>query len=487
MKNTSIRKNLIFNVLKTVASIAFPLITYPYAARTLLPEGLGKINYAISIVSCFQVIASLGINTYAISEGSKIRDNYKQLNQFAVEILLINIMSTTIAYGCMLFFYVIDAFSGYECLICIQASSIIFNTIGVSWLFNIYEDFKYITIRSVIFQLISILLMLKYVKGPEDVYTYAMLNVFSSVGSNVLNLICARKYINFFNSNLSIINIFKHLKPIMLLFASSAASAIYMNSDRIIIKYYKGDVEVGYYSAAMKVISVVTVSVMALRDVVLPRISYYIGKNDKKGFADLVTTGLCTIYLIVIPGFIGSILLSEEIVIFLFSEIYEIAAASLSILSFELLLAPVNGFLAYQILVPYRKTVIVSNSTVISAFCNITLNFFFVPIWGGAGAAITTVVSEMLVFFLLLYKVKSYYNYKLVFKDIIQYIIASFIMAALIIVLKKFLSGNRLLFVSIFTGAVSYFIILGFMKNNTLYTFFNMRLILDYIKKRRNQ
>ena len=46
-----IKKNAFFNVLKTLMGIIFPLITFPYTSRILLPDGLGKVNFANSIIS----------------------------------------------------------------------------------------------------------------------------------------------------------------------------------------------------------------------------------------------------------------------------------------------------------------------------------------------------------------------------------------------------------------------------------------------------
>ena len=73
MQQTSIRKNSIFSIIKTGSSILFPLITFPYISRTLLTENVGKINFGLSIVSYFTLVASLGISTYAIRECSGVK------------------------------------------------------------------------------------------------------------------------------------------------------------------------------------------------------------------------------------------------------------------------------------------------------------------------------------------------------------------------------------------------------------------------------
>ena len=91
------KKNAILNVIKSLMSIIFPLITYPYVTRILGVENLGKINYTNSIVSYFALIASLGITTYAIREGAKIRNDREKIEEFSSEIFSINIITTIVA------------------------------------------------------------------------------------------------------------------------------------------------------------------------------------------------------------------------------------------------------------------------------------------------------------------------------------------------------------------------------------------------------
>lgn len=63
---TSIKKNFIMNVILTASSLIFPLITFPYVSRILLPEGTGRVAFVLSIISYFSMVASLGIPTYGI-------------------------------------------------------------------------------------------------------------------------------------------------------------------------------------------------------------------------------------------------------------------------------------------------------------------------------------------------------------------------------------------------------------------------------------
>ena len=66
MSQPSIRKNFLMNAILTMSSFLFPLITFPYVSRILLPAGTGTVSFAASVVAYFNMFAQLGIPTYGI-------------------------------------------------------------------------------------------------------------------------------------------------------------------------------------------------------------------------------------------------------------------------------------------------------------------------------------------------------------------------------------------------------------------------------------
>ena len=97
-KNPSLRINTILNIIKTISSIVFPLITFPYVSRVLQPENVGKVNFAQSFISYFSLIAALGLSTYAIRRCAAVKDDKEKLNNLASQFFSINLMMTILAY-----------------------------------------------------------------------------------------------------------------------------------------------------------------------------------------------------------------------------------------------------------------------------------------------------------------------------------------------------------------------------------------------------
>ena len=74
-RQISLKKNFIMNVILTLSSVVFPLISFPYVSRILGTTGTGSVQFATSVVSYFNIIAQLGIPTYGIRVVAKGRDD----------------------------------------------------------------------------------------------------------------------------------------------------------------------------------------------------------------------------------------------------------------------------------------------------------------------------------------------------------------------------------------------------------------------------
>ncbi|GHN53126.1 hypothetical protein ME802_08990 [Lactobacillus delbrueckii] len=93
---------------------------------------MGKYNFANSIVSYFLMIAALGINTYAVREGARIRDDRKKFSNFANQIFSYNVVSTVVSY--VLLFFCLAIFKNlqdYKTAILIFSVQVFFTTIGI--------------------------------------------------------------------------------------------------------------------------------------------------------------------------------------------------------------------------------------------------------------------------------------------------------------------------------------------------------------------
>ena len=107
-RNSSLKLNFIMNVILTMSSILFPLLTFPYVSRILLPVGTGKVAFATSFISYFTLFSQLGIPMYGIRACAKVRDSKIDLSRTVQELMIINIIMSACVYVVFLLLFLLS-------------------------------------------------------------------------------------------------------------------------------------------------------------------------------------------------------------------------------------------------------------------------------------------------------------------------------------------------------------------------------------------
>lgn len=465
ISNQSLKKNVFLNALRTLMGVIFPLITFPYVSRVLGPEGIGQVHYAQSIVTYFSLIAMLGINTYGLREGAKIRDNNILLTKFFKEMLFISIVSTFVAY--ILFFLAIiflNKLYPFRNILLVTSGSILFTSLGVEWLYGAVEDYKYITIRSVFFQFIGLIFLLFFVRDSDDVIQYAALSVITNVGANLLNFIHSKKYINW--KQKCKLEIKKHLKPIFVLFGTIVAINVYTVLDSTLLGYICGTEQVGLYNAATKINRIVITMISSLMVVMTPRMSHYL-EHETTDFNNLLDKACNINLLLALPSCVGLFFLAKPIIILFCGSSFEKSIIAMRIMSPIIVFITFGQFFSYLIFTPMRKDSFSFIPVIIGALINLVLNVILIPKFMILGACVATVIAEFSVTLTKL--VLSKYigiDIKRLFKFAYQYFIAVIFMGAYLFFINKYIHNYCLLLcVSIFGGAGIYLFILIIFQN----------------------
>lgn len=396
MKRKSLGLNAFLNGLRSVLNLFFPLITFPYVTRVLSVSGVGIYNFANTYVSYFILIAGLGIATYAVREGAKYRENKEQISRFASQVFTINIYSTIIAYvlllGSLLIFRNLHNYVSCTLIFGLQ---IIFTTIGTEWIYTIYEDYSYITIRSILFKILSIVLLFVLVRKPEDYLWYAAITVFASVGSNILNYIHAKSFCNI--RLVKDTNWKYHLKPILIIFASSVAVTLYVSSDTTILGLLKNDYAVGIYSVSVKIYQMAQGLLSALLTVTIPRLAMLLGQGRLKEYNSVLSGVIGTLSILVLPASVGLIMLSKDVVLVIAGHKYLPSVNSLRIITWAIIFSIFAWIFSDCVLIPAKREAKVLRNTVITGVTNVVLNFILIPFMSYDGTSLSTVIAEFMV------------------------------------------------------------------------------------------
>ena len=459
----SLVKNSLFNALYQVLNMIFPLISSIYVARTLMPEGVGRVAYAQNIASYFVTAAALGIPTVGVRAISNARDDKEKLNRTFSELTIINACSTLLSLA----FYLVLVFCNpaflADCQLYFAAGLVIlFNAINIDWLYQGNEEYAYIVVRSILMKIVSLLALFLFVKEKDDYIIYAIISSLAICGNYVFNAIRARKYVTlqFFDLNLQ-----QHIKPVFLFAGTLFFAAIYSKVDTTMLGAMVGEESVAFYSYAHKVLHIGVGFCAAVTTAFLPRLSYYFQK-DKEQFFALVAQGVQIIAFLSIPAATGLFILAPEAIDLLFGRTFLPAAQTLRIFSVLIIIFAFGNLMCYQMMIcsgNEKKHVVVLAS---AAGINVILNVLLIPKLQHNGAAVASVITELFInvveglYFTHLLKLK--FDWQV----IKQAVLSSGIMGAILAVTKFFANGTILSFIfSVSIGIVVYISMNILLKN----------------------
>lgn len=395
-KQKSLKMNFIMNAILAMSSFVFPLITFPYVSRILLPEGTGKVSFATSLISYFSMLAQLGIPTYGIRACAKVRDDREQLTRTVHELLLINLVMSVISYLLLaLALIFIPRLREERSLYILISFTIILTTIGMEWLYKALEQYTYITVRSIIFKLVALICMFVTVHGQEDYIIYGGITILAASASNIFNLVNIHRYVDL--KPVGGYCIRRHLKAVLVFFAMSCATTVYTHLDTVMLGFMTSDVDVGYYNAAVKIKTILVSIVTSLGAVLLPRTSYYIEHDMREEFHRISQKAINFVVLLAVPLVLYFELFASDGIYFLSGAAYLGSILPMQIIMPTLLFIGLTNIFGIQILVPLGREKTVLYSEIAGAITDLLLNALLIPKLASAGAAIGTLVAEAVV------------------------------------------------------------------------------------------
>lgn len=464
----SIKANYFYNIANTFLGLIFPLITFPYISRVLQPEGVGLYNFYNSIIAYIGLFANLGISLYATRKIAQHREDTKLRSKLTVEIFLLNVFTTCIAYFSI---FILDIFvpriHENSVLFFVMSISVLLGPLSVNWFFQAMEDFKYITIRSLLVKCLSFILLFIFVKDKDDVLIYAIIGLIAVAGNNIFNIIHVRRYIHLKGLDFKELSIFQHMKPSLQLFVLNIAISIYVNLDSVMLGFIISDEAVGYYSVAGRISHIILSLVTSLGVVLLPRFSYLIEAEKIEEFNRLCRKSMNFTIGLSLPIVVGVIMFASPLIIFLCGHNYGESVLVLQLISPIILFAGITNVLGIQILYPKGKEKIVIYSTIGAAVVNFILNLTLIPKYSYNGAAFSTCIAELVVLIIQILLGKQYFPKGIFSKSIIDYVIGVVLMFVVLFgIVMNEMSIWLELIIGTVLGALTYFAFLIFRRND---------------------
>lgn len=437
--------------------IAFPLVSSAYVSRILLPTGVGKVAYAQNIASYFITFAALGVGSYGVREIGKNQNNKSQYSRTVIELLIITFISTLI---CSLIYYgmvfSLPYFQNNKTLYYAVGIQLILTAANVDWFYQGMEEYGYITIRSVIIKILTLIGIFTFVKTKDDLVPYALLSSIALAGNNIVNVIHLKKYL--VKIDLHKIELKRHIRPLLVLLSTGFAVELYTKLDTTTLGMLTSEECVGYYNYATKITSIVVNLAASVSTILLPRFSLYREQNRLDQLKKTIENAQAAILFISIPAVMGIIITAKDIMSFLFGEAFLPAVATVQILAVLVIVKSIGNLYGVQVLVAFGEEKTLFFTTVLGAISNVAMNIALIPILQQNGAAIASVLSELAVCIYQYIAARKHIHTEFDKIDLSKVIIATAIMGIIVYMIVHIVSNAfAAIVLSCSVGVFSYF------------------------------
>lgn len=444
MAEKSLKRNSLYNVLYNAANMLFPLITYAYVSHTLLADGIGRVAYGQNIASYFVVLAVMGLPSYGIREVAKVRADRISTNKLVTELLILNALFTSIAVVAYLITILnVQKFQNDYLLFICCGVQIIMCYFNVDWLYRGLEEYKYITVRSIVVKMICLVAVFASVRTKADYLIYALLTSLAVTLNNFFNIIYSKKFISLDFHGL---HIKRHLTPLLILALASFLATAYSKIDVTMLGAMATDTAIGLYNNAHKTVDLAITACTAITSVFLPRLSFYY-LNERALFNKLLEKGVKVLIFISFPLAAGFAVLAPQMMGILFGESFILAGITVRIFAVLIVVKSLGDLVCYQLSIATGNEKKRLPAYFAAAIINIVFNTILIPRMAQNGAAIASVVSEVTVNGVQLIAMRKIVNINMLGKTLLQGFFTSLAMIITILVLNYLMDYSFLQFV----------------------------------------
>lgn len=448
----TVAKNSIWLLAGNVALRLIAALVVVLMVRALGDERFGQYSFAVAFVGFFTLIASFGFTTLLIRDIAKDKE---QTSKYLNNVLSLKLVFAFVAFALLLMVSLfIDKPSLVKLIIYIFGIDLIISgfTEIMRSVFQAYELMEFDAITRIAEKIIWAALILLVIYNRLSLVNVALATLSATTIGLIVCYVLLKKRVEIgFEFNLPF---WKKLIIDALPFAMTGLFAmIFFRIDIIMLSFITNDFVVGWYGAAYKIIDILATIPNIFLTALYPVFSRF-HKEDQTHLSQGFALTVRYMILAAVPIVIGIFLLSDKIVFVFFGSGFANSSLALQILIFASLLSFINTpmFVMLNAIGLQKVTTI---NTASSATANVLLNLILIPSFGLQGAALATVVSEIIFFTLSYHQLKKRQYDPNIVKSGIKPVIAGVCMGAFI-----FLLHNWSIVFVIPLAAIFYFVML---------------------------
>ena len=397
-KAEHLKINVLYSVTFQVLEIILPLLTAPYLSRVLGADCLGLFSKSQALGQYFFLFCMLGVKNYGNRAIARVRDNRYVRSKTFWEIYGFQFLVALLFYGlywAACFTYVTEN----RWIYMIQSLYVLSGVVNVNWFCFGMEKFKLTTMRSAAIRILSAVCIFVFIKDQSDLGLYTFIISFGLVLSNLIVWPLVVRHADFVRPTWK--GMKPHIKPNLLLFWPVLAVSIYNVMDKLMLGYFSPDAEVAFYANAERIITVPTTIILALDNVVMPRMSNLFARdNTEKKVKFLMDTVMLFAMFMAAAMAFGMAGISDVFAPWFYGKEFVRCGYFLMLLSPVIVFKGWAGALRTQFIIPTGRDKIYVFSLTAGAIINLILNLILIPRINGVGAIIGTLAAEFAVCFI---------------------------------------------------------------------------------------
>lgn len=383
-----------------------PLLVIPYIVSICGETGYGKIGVGMAIAFFLMVFVDYGSEIIGVKDVSVNRENKEALESIftttyaakAILLVLVSFVFSTIIL-------VVPYFAAEKTLFFLSLTMVVGQLINPTWFFQGVENFKWITVATIISKIIYLAGVFIIIKNPED---YVLSNLIWGIGmiaANGISFIYIIKKHSFSFKNTRKEKVKELLQQNFSLFNSQIFVSLQMYAPIVLISFFGGNAMAGQYKIIDQIIVIFKTYLLLFFNFVYPRICYLLDKSKQEAMGFWKTyNGLNFIFIVL--SMLLIFLFATEIVSYFNPKELDTIADLLKVAIFIPIFQAVS--------IPLKQLVLADNKqkqyvkiTMIMTVLSLLLIIVVSPIYKVLGVLISLIIAEILISFIFYWTIKK--------------------------------------------------------------------------------
>ncbi|MDK6303168.1 oligosaccharide flippase family protein [Lactobacillus crispatus] len=418
--------NILYNAVYQIFIVLVPLITVPYLSRVLGPKTYGiysSVNNTVQFLMIFCILSVSYVGMRTISRTRTYGTPQELTNAFwglwyfqgiaGIITILVTVFVATV-FHVQYWFYIL-----------LMVPYLISAQIDISWFFQGLADFGRVVLKNTAVKLVSVVLILLWVKSPADLWKYLLIMSVSTMLGSFVFWFDIWRYVgkpiaHFYKFKQTAIAIGTLMIP-------QIATQIYTSLDKPILGWFSNSTQVSFYDNSQRISNMILGVITSISLVIMPKMASE-GKKAQKIVMKKsleATVMLGTLFAVIIMAN------TKQFVPFFFGNKYVPMTPLMFWFTLTIIMIPTGGVFANQFALANQRDKDYAVPVVIGAILEIVLSYLLDRPYGAGGAMIAILITEAVVLILRLWVVRDGYEFSYVFHDVPKYLLIAVLTLAI--------------------------------------------------------